>query len=152
MEAAPPGPLGPPPDYEAALASSPAPPPTNPIGPRGAGSFSRDISIIFSSSSKYLDFLIHWSYVSPLSSDIEPPPDYCVAASLPSYEQVRQYFQLLPLLTSSKVNHFVILTSWHLDQAEQLKEKLLAGDVEDQREEPAPSRRSRRNSPWVENE
>jgi len=86
MEAAPPGPLGPPPDYEAALASSPAPPPTNPIGPRGA--------------------------------DIEPPPDYCVAASLPSYEQ-----------------------------AEQLKEKLLAGDVEDQREEPAPSRRSRRNSP-----
>merc|ERR1719211_543920 len=81
----PPGPLGPPPDYEAALASGPAAPPTNPIGPRGA--------------------------------DLEPPPDYCVAASLPSYEQ-----------------------------AEQLKEKLLAGDVEDQREEPAP-RRSRRNSP-----
>ena len=41
---------------------------------------------------------------------------------------------------------------FHLEQAEQLKEKLLAGDVEDQREEPAPSRRSRRNSPSVENE
>merc|ERR1719234_2745845 len=56
--------------------------------------------------------------IGPRGADLEPPPDYCVAASLPSYEQ-----------------------------AEQLKEKLLAGDVEDQREEPAPSRRSRRNSP-----
>ena len=37
---APPGPLGPPPDYEAALASGPAAPPTNPIGPRGAGNCS----------------------------------------------------------------------------------------------------------------
>ena len=82
----PPGPLGPPPDYEAALALGPAPPPTNPIGPRGT------------------------------ADNVEPPPDYFVAASLPSYEQ-----------------------------AEQLKEKLLSGDVEEQREEPAP-RRSRRSS------
>jgi len=82
----PPGPLGPPPDYEAALALGPAPPPTNPIGPRGT------------------------------ADNVEPPPDYFVAASLPSYEQ-----------------------------AEQLNEKLLSGDVEEQREEAAP-RRSRRCS------
>ena len=44
---APPGPLGPPPDYEAALASGPAAPPTNPIGPRGAGIFVQSSSQVF---------------------------------------------------------------------------------------------------------
>ena len=49
---APPGPLGPPPDYEAALASGPAAPPTNPIGPRGAG------RAVAAFCSNYLDFMI----------------------------------------------------------------------------------------------
>ena len=83
MEAAPPGPLGPPPDYEAALASSPAPPPTNPIGPRGAGSRSRLLTDFVICSP---NIVIH-----PPPSDLEPPPDYCVAASLPSYEQAGQF-------------------------------------------------------------
>ena len=78
----PPGPLGPPPDYEAALASGPAAPPTNPIGPRGAGIFVQSSSQVF-----------HLSYVSfSPASDLEPPPDYCVAASLPSYEQAGHSF------------------------------------------------------------
>ena len=135
---APPGPLGPPPDYESALASSPAAPPANPIGPRGAGSpglfwrtgplkgFWDPVITPFSVS--------HWPNAATSSSDLEPPPDYCVAASLPSYEQAGNCWS------------FLMIATFHLEQAEQLKEKLLAGDVEDQREEPAP-RRSRRNSP-----
>jgi len=91
-------PQGPPPDYSTAVGGG-CQPPTNPIGPRGT---------------------------PPAGCD--PPPSYCIAASLPSYEQ-----------------------------SEQLKEKLVLEDIESQspqgqglrlEEEPRPRSRLNRRANW----
>ena len=73
---------------------------------------------------------------------MRPPPPQIL-----SLRQIIALQQAFPLMSRQEiVGSFLMIATFHLEQAEQLKEKLLAGDVEDQREEPAP-RRSRRNSP-----
>ena len=99
---------------------------------------------------KYLDLVKHWSNVSfpPLRSWASARLLRCSKPTLIWAGKTIFY-----IATTSIFEANYLWSFWHLDhQAEQLKEKLLAGDVEDQREEPAPSRRSRRNSPWVEND
>ena len=181
---APPGPLGPPPDYEAALAAGPAAPPTNPIGPRAAGTCSLMLGdpLIWPTGLLYPTSIWTLWFIDLMSPSL--PPQIMNLRPTIAWQQAyprmsRQgyiffsyhiYFQSQPSLLislpfhtrcvcntssplkKSRIKKSVSSQPSHLDQAEQLKEKLLAGDVEDQREEPAPSRRSRRNSPSVENE